>query len=181
MFFQKKPPGQPLRPLEEDEQSFNSNLTSMKPPRSQRLQNPTNSCPFTVGGRIRIKPGAARTSYSQSVVYTVTTIDSSDSTLRARDSSGQEGNWARWRDCIAVDDIGWEWLKTTLSPDALDLLGAFDGLECLRLRDDLRAKLVLQIPNLRERVIEAMEPEFDADPGPGRESRSSADQQSTIP
>jgi hypothetical protein len=43
-----------------------------------------------------------------------------------------------------------------LPAEALDLLAAFDGLESLSLREDLRNRLVLQIPGLHDKILSAM-------------------------
>ncbi len=128
----------------------------MKTP-SRTRQNRTPDCPFPVGTRIRAVGHFNRHSYTASAVYTVSTIDTNDQTLQATDPSGEEGNWIRWDDCVKVDDIGWDWLKTKLPADVLDLLSAFDGLHQLRLRNDIRDHLVLQIPELKDKLLTAVE------------------------
>ncbi len=83
----------------------------------------------------------------------MTTVDCGDNTLKARDAQGEEGNWIKWADCQKFSDIGWHWLKTVLPAEALDLLSAFDGLENLSLREDIRNRLVLQIPSLHDKIL----------------------------
>lgn len=125
-------------------------------PNPFRNRNNGQNCPFPIGTRIRITGGFGRHSYNDRETYTVTTVDCNDRTLQATNAAGEEGNWLRWSDCKRAADIGWDWLRTKLPPEALDLLSAFDGVEQLRLREDLRDRLVLQIPDLHEKILTAV-------------------------
>lgn len=132
----------------------------MKPSRSRPSRNGSssqNSAPFVVGSKIRAVSNFGRHSYQQSKTYTVTSVDSNDNTLRARDSSGEEGNWIRWNDCQIAEEIGWDWLKQMLPAEALDLLANFDGLDNLRLNEEVRTQLILRIPELKNRILEVRE------------------------
>lgn len=136
----------------------------MKPSFGNRRQSkPTNS--FNVGDKIRAIAAFGHHSYEPGRCYTVTSVDSNDKTLKARDVMGQEGNWIKWRDCKKANDIAWDWLKSVLPAEALDLLAAFDGLEHLTLREDLRNRLVLQIPGLHDKILLAMAAEEAPEPG----------------
>lgn len=117
----------------------------------------SSNTPFAVGVRIRAVANFGRHSYQAGKIYTVVDVDPNDNTLRARDSSGEEGNWIRWADCRAAEDIGWDWLKGALPAEALDLLSNFDGLDGLRLREEVRTALLLKIPNLKNAILEAQE------------------------
>lgn len=110
-------------------------------------------CPFKPGDRIQPVAMFEHHDYRQGETYTVAEIDAGDSTLRARNSSGVIGSWIRWKDCRAVNGIGWEWLKGQLPAETLELLSAFEGLDRLRLRQDVSAALVTGIPSLRERIL----------------------------
>jgi hypothetical protein len=116
-----------------------------------------NPCPFSVGMKIRPIANFGRHSYQQGKTYVVTSVDSSDSTLKAQDSGGTEGNWIRWDDCQVAEEIGWEWLKQMLPAEALDLLSNFDGLDNLRLNEEVRTQLLLGIPDLKNRILEVRE------------------------
>lgn len=124
-----------------------------RPNRPNRFEN----CPFTKGTRIRAVTSFGRHNYQPNETYIVSRIDSNDQTLIAKDSSGEEGNWIRWADCSRQEDIGWDWLKTKLPAEALDLLSAFSGLEALTLREDIRSHLIMKMPDLKNRVLEALE------------------------
>lgn len=124
-----------------------------RPGRSHRSEN----CPFPKGTRIRATANFGRHNYQPNETYTVARIDPNDQTLIAKDSSGEEGNWIRWADCSRHEDIGWDWLKTKLPAEALDLLSAFSGLEGLTLREEIRSHLILKIPDLKNRIFEALE------------------------
>ena len=124
--------------------------------RIRRNNNQSNqSCPFKVGDRIRPTAMFEHHDYRRGESYEVVNIDPNDSTLQARDEHGQTGRWIRWRDCEKFEEIGWEWLKGQLSAEALELLSAFEGLQTLKLRPDLRIALVQQVPGLKDKVLDA--------------------------
>lgn len=112
-------------------------------------------CPFKQGDSIRPVAMFEHHDYRRGESYTVVEIDPNDSTLKARDEHGQTGRWIRWRDCEKFNDIGWEWLKGQLSVEALELLTAFDGLQNLKLRPQVRMALVNHLPGLKDKVLDA--------------------------
>jgi len=95
--------------------------------------------------------------YRRGEEYIVDVVDPSDGTFRARDpGSGRVGGWLRWTQVESADDtIGLDFLKQHLSPEALTLLSAFDGLAGLRLKSEIRDRILLALPDLEERVREA--------------------------
>ncbi len=114
--------------------------------------------------RIKItRPGCG---YQTDKTYVVVKVDPNDSTLVASDSRGTEGSWINWNHCVpAGDDINWSWLKGQMPAEALELLSGFDGLESLRLKDEIRDRILLQLPNLKERILSCqiqIEEEADA-------------------
>lgn len=120
--------------------------------RNHTLHSPT-ACPFRPGDSIQAISMFNCHDYERGKTYTVVRIDSNDSTLSAKDSTGKVHGWIRWEDCQLAHHIGWDWLKTKLSSEALELLLAFDGLQRLRLRHDVALALIQGIPSLKERVI----------------------------
>ena len=129
---------------------------------------------FKNGDKIRATGGFGHHGYEPGRIYTVTCVDSNDSTLKAQAANGQEGGWIKWRDCRKANDIGWEWLKTILPAEALDLLAAFDGVENLSLREDLRNRLVIQIPGLHDKILGALADEEVGLSTPNADTASSA-------
>ena len=124
--------------------------------RIRRNNNQSNQpCPFKVGDRIRPIAMFEHHDYRRGESYDVVNIDPNDSTLRARDEHGQTGRWIRWRDCEKFDEIGWEWLKGELPAETLELLAAFDGLQSLKLRPEIRIALVDRLSGLRGKVLDA--------------------------
>ncbi len=102
----------------------------------------------------RIKVTRPRSGYECGKVYTIARVDDNDNTLIATDSEGKEGSWIKWDYCVPVNgEIGWSWLKGQLSADALELLSAFEGLETLRLKDEIRDHILLQLPGLKDRIL----------------------------
>jgi hypothetical protein len=64
---------------------------------------------------------------------------------------------------LAGPEISWDWLKGQLPGEVLELLSAFQGLESLRLKPEVRDHILLQLPNLKERILSsqvAIEEEF---------------------
>jgi len=114
----------------------------------------------------RIKVTRPGRGYERGKTYTVVRVDSSDNTLIATDSSGKEGSWVKWEHCIpGGGEVNWSWLKGQLSTDALELLSAFEGLEALRLKDEIRDHILLQLPGLKDRILRSqiqLEEEFGA-------------------
>lgn len=104
----------------------------------------------------RIKVTRRGKGYEPGKTYIVVRVDTNDNTLVAADAAGQEGSWISWSQCSpAGPDISWEWLKSHLPGESLDLLSAFEGLEKLRLKDEVRDHILNQLPNLRERILQA--------------------------
>ncbi len=153
----------------------------MKPPRLRRNRpTPGTSAPLLHRGqRIRAVRGFALHSYEPGRVYTVVATDPNDQTLRAVDATGTEGTWIKWSDCVKANEIGWDWLMTALPAEALDLLAAFDGLENLSLRDDIRNRLVMRIPNLMDQILDAHMEEEAENSGAGSAGQDVALQDET--
>jgi len=112
----------------------------------------------------RIKVKRPSNGYERGKTYVIVRVDPNDNTLVAADAQGREGSWIQWRHCEpCAHDINWPWLKAHLSSEALELLSGFDGLENLRLKDDIRDRILLQLPNLEDRILSAqvqLEEEF---------------------
>lgn len=127
-------------------------------PKRQGARKPPKPCPFQIGTRIRPNGSYEHHDYEQGRTYLVADIDHHSYTLRARnETTGQVGSWICWVDCTSVIDIGWNWLKDQLPAEALALLSAFDGLERLKLRDDVTANLVAEIPSLKRSILGCVE------------------------
>ena len=113
----------------------------------------------------RIRVSHRGRGYEPGKTYTIVRVDSGDNTLVADDSNGIEGPWIKWTQCHPAGDINWSWLKTQLSADALELLSAFEGLENLRLKDEIRDQILLQLPGLKDRILRSqiqLEEQMDA-------------------
>ncbi len=104
--------------------------------------------------RQRIRVTHPSRGYECGKTYTIVRVDDNDNTLVATDSEGKEGSWIKWDYCVpATAEIGWSWLKGQLSADALELLSAFENLEMLRLKDEIRDHILLQLPGLKDRIL----------------------------
>jgi hypothetical protein len=139
---------------------------------NSRQSQPTNS--FNVGDKIRAIGGFGHHGYEPGRHYTVISVDSSDQTVKAKSNNGSEGGWIKWCDCKKANDIGWDWLKTVLPAEALDLLAAFDGVENLSLREDLRNRLIMQIPGLHDKILGALADEEISISNPNADLASTA-------
>jgi hypothetical protein len=139
-----------------------------KDPLARRRRSSENA-QFKQGDKIRAIGGFGHHAYEPNCHYTVVSVDSSDHTLTAASRTGKEGGWIKWHDCLKADEIGWEWLKTVLPAEALDLLAAFDGVHSLSLREDLRNRLIVQIPGLHDKILGAMADEEAGTPNPSED------------
>ena len=113
--------------------------------------------PYAVGNRIRVLRPNRRGNYEVGKVYVVETIDD-DNTLRARcPRTGKLGGWIPFDDIELANVVGWRFLQGALSPEAVRLLRAFDGVEHLTLRESIKDKLLLRVDNLAELLCEEAE------------------------
>jgi hypothetical protein len=127
----------------------------------------------------RIRVTTASRGYDLGTVYLITKVDHSDNTLIARDAQGREGSWIKWDVCmLAGPNIAWDWLKTQLPSEVLELLSAFNGLEALSLKPEVRDHILSQLPNLRERILRAqiaLDEEFGGEPLPDPDAAPAED------
>lgn len=107
--------------------------------------------PAPIGTRIQVV-SKNHHHYQVGGVYRVHQVDG-DGTFKAIDDLGIEGDYLRWQDCRPIG-LGWEWIREHLDARSLDLLSAFDGLENLRLRDEVETKIITSIPNLAEAILD---------------------------
>ncbi len=107
--------------------------------------------PAPVGTRIRIIANHNHHHYRIGGIYRVHQ-DDGDGTFKAIDEAGVTGDYLRWEDCERAG-LGWEWIRGQLDARSLDLLGAFEGLENLTLRQNIETRLILGIPNLADRIL----------------------------
>jgi len=110
--------------------------------------------PAPIGTRIQVISNNHHHHYRTGGIYRVHQVDN-DGTFKAIDDLGIEGDYLRWEECRAVG-IGWDWIREHLDSRSLDLLSAFDGLENLRLRDDVEIKVITCIPNLADTILNLM-------------------------
>ncbi|MFZ9938600.1 MAG: hypothetical protein ACO3JG_16305 [Luteolibacter sp.] len=107
--------------------------------------------PAPVGTLVRIIANHHHHHYRIGGIYRVHQ-DDGDGTFKAIDEAGVTGDYLRWEECQRVG-LGWEWIRGQLDARSLDLLGAFEGLENLTLRQDVETRLILGIPNLADRIL----------------------------
>ncbi len=107
--------------------------------------------PAPIGTRVQIVANSNCHHYRINSVHRVHQIDS-DGTFRAIDEFGIEGDFLLWADCIPVG-LGWAWLREHLDARTLALLSAFDGLENLRLREDVETRVILADPTLADTIL----------------------------
>ena len=104
----------------------------------------------------RIQVSRNQSGYSVGKVYVITSVDSTDNTLIAVDSDGNAGFWLSWDDCVILSNpVCWEWLNGRLSGEALELLSAFEGVEKLSLKPLVRDRMLTQLPNLKDRILQS--------------------------
>lgn len=110
--------------------------------------------PAPIGKRIQVVSNTNGHNYRIGNIYRVHYVDG-DGTFKAIDDLGIEGDFLKWKDCQSVG-IGWPWIRDHLDARSLDLLSAFDGIEGLRLRDEVETKVITSIPNLADAILEIL-------------------------
>ncbi len=92
--------------------------------------------------------------YTVGRVYVVAEVDE-DGTFRARDpDNGLMGNWMRWQDVDIRPPVGWAFCKTVLPAEVVQFLEAFDGIESIILRENVKQRLLHKLPDLYRSVQE---------------------------
>ncbi len=109
--------------------------------------------PAPVGTRIRPVRNSNSHNYRIGAVYTINLIRGIR--FRAVDAAGAQGNWLAWEDCELVSVHGWDYCRKVLDPDAIDFLSAFDGIERLTLRPDIKDRILLERPGLHDAILGA--------------------------
>lgn len=106
-----------------------------------------------VGNRFSVSSNVE--DYQPGKIYVVSRVDPTDNTLKGtEDGSGRELLWVAWdRVRLITSEIGWDWLKTQLPDDVLEILSAFDGLDQLTLKTHIRDQIVRSTPNLLQRIL----------------------------
>jgi len=110
------------------------------------------------GMRVRVIESSPFDEYHIDQELVVEQVDTSDSTLRGRDpQTGKIGGWLHWHQVEQVGGrVGWDFLKTVLSPRTIELLSAFDGLQRLKLKNEVADEILLGVPDFEERIREAV-------------------------
>lgn len=112
--------------------------------------------PGKKGTKVRVRDARPFDDYQQGQELIVEVIDDSDGTFRGRDmATGKMGGWLSWGQ---VDEVGggvaWDFLKGVLTPETVQLLSAFEGLERLKLRTEVADTILLGVPDLEARIRE---------------------------
>jgi len=109
------------------------------------------------GMRVRVIESSPFDEYHIGQDLVVDQVDASDNTLRGRDpATGKTGGWIHWHQVEEVGArVGWDFLKTVLSPRTVELLSAFDGLQRLKLKSEVADTILLGVADLEQRVRDA--------------------------
>lgn len=110
--------------------------------------------PAPIGTRVQVLANSNSHHYRIGSIHRVHQVDS-DSTFKAIDDQGIEGDYLKWRDCQAVG-LGWDWIRGHLDTRSLELLSAFDGLQNLRLRESVESKVITSSPTLAETIFKLL-------------------------
>ncbi len=109
---------------------------------------------WPVGTTVYVVGNCNNHNYTVGKPYIIAEVDD-DGTFRARDlDSGNVGNWLRWQDVDDTPPIGWQFCKGVLPPEIVTFLEAFDGIDQITLRDNMKGRLLRRLPNLHEAIVE---------------------------
>ena len=108
---------------------------------------------WPVGTKIYIVSNTNDHNYTVGKAYVIAEVDT-DGTLKARDPETKVvGNWLRWVDVDTVAPIGWNYCKRVLSSETVAFLSAFLGIENIVLRNDVKNRLLQNLPNLYDSIL----------------------------
>lgn len=112
---------------------------------------------FETGQLVRVLRAGPTHNYTVGERYTIAAIDKSDSTLRLSGGpdKGPPRGWLPFADAAPVG-VGWEYCKGALPEEIVTLLSACRGVQSLALKSDVRDELIRSLPDLRERLVEAV-------------------------
>jgi len=112
---------------------------------------------FEAGQLVRVLRAGPTHNYTVGERYTIVAVDKSDSTLRLSGGSdkGPVRGWIPFTDAAPVG-VGWEYCKSALPEEVVTLLSACRGVQAIALKADVRDELIRALPDLRERLIEAV-------------------------
>ena len=107
-----------------------------------------------IGTHVRVVGNSNEHNYAIGGEVVVVEIDPTRAAFRARRADSDEvGNWLVASDVLKVARLGWDWLRELLPPEDVELLSAFDGLETLELKEEVKAELVKQVPDLKAAIL----------------------------
>lgn len=110
---------------------------------------------WPIGAKVWVTGNCNDHAYVVGKPYVVVEIDD-DGTFRGRDpETGVTGNWLRWQDVDIRPPIGWAYCQQVLPPEVIHFLSAFDGIESIVLRDDVKHRLLSRMPGLFQAIVAA--------------------------
>jgi len=86
----------------------------------------------------------------------ISSVDESDQTVRGYvEGSKRVADWIPWDDLEPVR-FGWDYIRDHLPPDVVTLLNACERVHCLALNENIQLAVLATLPDLRQRITEAV-------------------------
>ena len=146
------------------------------PGRSLRSRTGAANVAIQVGDRVRVVDEQHGHDYEVGRVYEVVRVYENDDTYILADPDTGRPGAPIFGDEIerasSANSLGWEWLKSVLPAKDVQLLSAFEGLDRLTLREELKDRLVERLPKLKQQLLE------ETDPDPATDSTKAASEPS---
>ena len=110
------------------------------------------------GEHVRVIANTNDHDYQIGKIYIATADVHADGTaFRARDpDTGKTANWLSPDDIVIIPRIGWEWLRTVLPPQDVALLSAFEGLDALTLKPEVKDTILTDLTALEHAILSAV-------------------------
>ncbi len=119
------------------------------------------STPF-VGQCVSITRNSGRHGVKVGSRMVLAHVDESDQTVRGYvEGSKRVADWVPWGDIEPVR-FGWDYVRGHLPPDVVTLLNACDRIRSLALNDRVQLAILATLPDLRQRITDAVR-EVEAD------------------
>jgi tetratricopeptide (TPR) repeat protein len=86
--------------------------------------------------------------YMEGTIYEIIRVDQSDKTVKMVDNGGKTGSWVSWDNLISASKLRLKSLLKHLPSESKVFLSAFDGLDKLFLKEEVKDALILSITDL---------------------------------
>ncbi len=132
------------------------------------MPRPTPFDPSRLTANTRVRLLAAHDDLPAGALLVVERVDRSDGTVICTTQDGTSTGWIPRKKLVPHHAVGWDFLRSALTPAGRALLEAFDGHERLSLRAEVADAVIQTLPDLEAAVRRARDAQRDVTAAPRR-------------